>query len=50
MKKNLKKMALNRETLKRIDAAAGLHTLAQGCVTGVGGGCGPSAAPETCPP
>jgi hypothetical protein len=48
MKKSLKKLTLNRETVKLIDVAAGLRTLAAGCVTGVGGGCGPTSPPETC--
>jgi hypothetical protein len=50
MKKSVKTLTLNRETLQLIDAAVVLHTLAPGCLTGVGGGCGPSSPPETCPP
>lgn len=51
MKKTVEKLSLNRETVRLIDvAAAALPTLVPGCATGIGGGCGPSSPPATCPP
>ncbi len=50
MKKTVKKLKLNRETVQLIDVAAGVPTLAPGCPTGIGGGCGASSPPATCPP
>lgn len=50
MKKTVKKLSLNRETVRLIYVAAAAPTLVPGCATGIGGGCGPSSPPATCPP